>query len=111
MENDKRKQTINKTIHFLYDIEYVKHYNYYDELEAESFLKKSQNEDDKSAENETSRRCHENANEEYIEDDELPDILVDAENENLGKGYCSFSFVRVSTVFLFYNSGIFSHNK
>lgn len=99
MENDKRRKSINKTIHFLYDIEYVKHYNYYDELEAESCLNKSNNEEAKMVRNQDENSADENNG--YDEDsfDDKENIHNSSnnfeDNDWETKG-CSFSFIRVS---------------
>ena len=79
-----------KSIRYLYDIEYIKHYNYYDEVESDS---------DKGAE----PRYDENQNCQLYET--MASVTTDLESsENFTSeeedtvADLSFSFVRVSTL-------------
>lgn len=106
MEKDKRRKSLNKTIHFLYDIEYIKHYNYYDELEAENGLKKNPNEVTQQPENQLHQDTDEKLNSNGVnttkkedgcnEKENVNQSWTDIENDDWNRKGQSFSFVRVS---------------
>lgn len=90
---ERRKSVTTKSIRYLYDIEYIKHYNYYDDVELD---------DDKVEQSyDENQNCQVYETMESITKD-LESVENFSSEEEDTVANLSFSFVRVSTIIFIY---------
>lgn len=91
MAESRKSLTMTKSIRYLYDIEYVKHYNYYEDS--------STNEDDYDENRNLAKMDGSDA------DDET--AIYVSEEEDVAGDLPAFAFKRVSTTIYYYRTSLF----